>query len=205
MVSRLEGTTELDQGAMSRRAAIAVTVIFLVGFVLIGAGHFGYRKLEGLTSLEGVTSHLRKRHPQTEVMSTATLARLDPVIEDGTVLVIDVRTPEEFAVSRIPRSLHANDRPSLRRLLDGRDSRPDTVVLVDATGHRAAERAAELAGEDAFDVTWLGGGLFAWANENRKLVDNRGQPVRKVHPYHPYWMRLLDKERRAAVSRVREP
>jgi len=132
-------------------------------------------------------------------LTTTTLARLAPAIESGDVLVVDVRTEEEFAVSHLPGSVHAPEAGDVRRLLGERGLPPTTIVVVDATGHRAAPRASEWQAQADGDVTWLAGGLFAWANGGRKLVDKEGEIVQEVHPYHSYWSRLLDEERRAPL------
>jgi 3-mercaptopyruvate sulfurtransferase SseA len=41
------------------------------------------------------------------------------------------------------------------------------------------------------DVSYLAGGIFQWANEERPLVDAAGNPTTRVHPYNRFWGRLL--------------
>ena len=43
-------------------------------------------------------------------------------------------------------------------------------------------------------VSNLEGSIFRWSGEGRPLVDPKGKSTRLVHPYNPYWGRLLDPE-----------
>jgi hypothetical protein len=43
------------------------------------------------------------------------------------------------------------------------------------------------------------GSIFAWANEDRPLVDGEGNPAALVHPYNQFWSRHLTEGKAAEI------
>ncbi len=108
------------------------------------------------------------------------------------LVVLDIRSAEEFAVSRIPGARHVPPEAVLdfaERELASAD-RTDLIVVYCSVGLRSAIAARDLEFLGFTQVKNLRGSLFQWANEGRAL---EGGAV--VHPYNGYWGRLL----RAAV------
>lgn len=127
-------------------------------------------------------------YPDTPTISAERLAeRLDA----APPLLLDVRTPEEFAVSHLAGARRVDPgADALPPWLDGLD-RGTPVVAYCSVGWRSAALVQRLRDGGFTDVANLRGSLFRWANEGRPVV--RGDStVREVHPYDRRWGRLLD-------------
>ncbi len=103
-------------------------------------------------------------------------------------LLIDVRSAEEFAVSRIPGALHAGSHPQLLRLVtDLRTRQPEAdLLLYCSLGWRSARAASYLQQQGVDGLMNLQGSIFAWGNRGLALEDGQG-PVQRVHPYNRLW------------------
>lgn len=94
-------------------------------------------------------------------------SRFAEVIEDGQVLVVDTRSPEEFNEGHIPGAVNIN--------IDGEDfeakvaeldkSRP---VAVYCRGGRRSKEAAEHMVSCGLDVTELSDGILSWQGDVEK-------------------------------------
>ena len=110
------------------------------------------------------------------------------------MILLDVRSTEEFAVSRIPGAQHVLPNAALdfaERELASAD-RAQLIVVYCSVGLRSAVAARDLRFLGFTQVKNLRGSLFQWANEGRGL---EGGAV--VHPYNDYWGRLLHEAFRA--------
>ena len=121
-------------------------------------------------------------HPCAEIAP----AELAAGLVRGDVVLFDVRTPAEQAVSRIagaiaisPAMTPAAWQDSYGATITGR-----RVVFYCAVGVRSARLAAPLGRLN------LRGGIFRWSRESRPLLNDAG-PTRQVHPYDERWGRLL--------------
>ena len=132
--------------------------------------------------------------PDVPVIETANLSELmqDPT---HTLVLLDVREPDEFAVSHLRGAVRVTAPDRAAALL--RDAPADaTVVAYCSVGYRSARLAAALRDRGLADVRNLEGSIFRWANEDRPLF--RGDtPVRHVHPFDETWGVLLEPGRRA--------
>jgi rhodanese-related sulfurtransferase len=144
-------------------------------------------------TLQATIEDVARRWPQIGHIKTAQLAAL---IAAGKVVLFDVRSPAEYAVSRLPGAISvAPDMPTAD-FLDryGGAVSGKTAVFYCSVGVRSsklAERvAAGLKARGAVGVDDLAGGIFAWHGERRALVDGNG-PTDFVHPYDSTWGRLL--------------
>ena len=144
-------------------------------------------------TLQATIEDVARRWPQIGHIKTAQLA---PMIAAGNVVLFDVRTPAEYAVSRLPGAISvAPDMPAAdfldrySKMVSGK-----TALFYCSVGVRSsklAERvAAGLKARGAIAVDDLAGGIFAWHGESRPLVDAKG-PTDFVHPYDSTWGRLL--------------
>ncbi len=104
-------------------------------------------------------------------------------------LLLDVRAPEEYAVSHLQGAQLAPDLAAARRLLAGRPASTPVVVYC-SVGYRSAALARELKRAGFTGVRNLEGSIFAWANEGRPVYRGERQ-VRAVHPYDRRWGRFL--------------
>ena len=142
---------------------------------------------------------LAHRFADVEPVSTAQLekllldARQNP--HPSKLVLLDIRSAEEFAVSRIPGARHVPPETVVdfaERELASLD-RSQLIVVYCAVGVRSAAAARDLKFLGFTQVKNLRGSLFQWANEGRAL---EGAAV--VHPYSHYWGQLL-----RDVSRVK--
>ena len=112
---------------------------------------------------------------------------LTALVAKSRVVLVDVRTAEEFAVSRIKGAVRADQTTEQDVLIRRLGARiPGAVVVLYCTlGPRSvgfginAQDALTTAGAKA--VLTLTGGLIAWVNAGLPLVDAKG-PTRFVHP-----------------------
>jgi len=143
----------------------------------------------------GVEEELRAEHPDVPRVDDEELAaRLaDP---EGPLL-LDARSAEEFAVSRIP-GARSTPTPALALAALAEVPAGRSVVVYCSVGLRSAALAEALRASGRTGVRNLEGGIFRWAEHGRPLVDGAG-PIRAVHPYDRRWGALLPAELRARV------
>jgi len=176
---------------MSRKGIVILAGFFGIAFLLLDLVFRGYREFEAMQSMEKATAAVRRKFPDARPISGAELASL----QDGPapLFLFDVRSEEEYAVSRLRHAVHDADSHNVLSFA----GKPGRTVLYDSHGARSAEFAEALTRQWGHEVSYLEGGIFQWANEGRPLVDAAGNPTDKVHPHNRYWGRLLAPERRA--------
>lgn len=140
--------------------------------------------------LEKIEKITRLAFPEVPNISTAALA--DRMVHsERPLLLVDVRSPEEFAVSHLPGAVNLGAAEEIRECIL-KEGNPD-VVLYCAVGFRSARVARELARAGIRNCANLEGSIFAWANEGRPIY--RGQePVREVYCPGKRWKGLLAEE-----------
>lgn len=136
-----------------------------------------------------------------ETVSHISSDQLNPQNADA-VIILDIREPEEFAVSHIPGAIQIdpsiNEADLLTRIpdLNGRN-----VVVYCSVGRRSsifAERMQDtLVANGATSVTNLEEGIFGWHAEKRALVDADGV-TDVVHPYDEIWKRYVPRQDKTA-------
>ena len=173
-----------------RTLLLILLILFLseVGLV-VAARPLTFRILERL---------IGRDHPGVRRLSTAELALwLGAPASHTHPLLLDVRTPEEFAVSHLAGARRIDPGGADLSPLDG-VPRDTPIVAYCAIGYRSA-RLAERLEQAGFRRVWnLDGSLFAWANEGRLLVSDAG-PATRVHPFDRLWGLLLVRHRRAPL------
>lgn len=107
--------------------------------------------------------------------------QLDKLQKDANPVLVDVRTPEEQAVSMIPGAV---SRQEFEAHPEKYADRP--VVTYCTIGYRSGLYAEELteAGRDAYN---LAGSILAWAHAQREFVTPDGTPTRRLHVYGKKW------------------
>jgi rhodanese-related sulfurtransferase len=104
-------------------------------------------------------------------------------------LLVDARPEADFTMSHIDGAVWIDPaEPDLAVIANVPKSNP--VVVYDAAGTMAAAMALALQGAGYSRVSYLEGGVFAWANSGQRLVD-AGGPARTVYPINWKWGRLL--------------
>lgn len=141
---------------------------------------------------------LRNRFPTVSWITTHELAAWLQDEQRVPPQLLDVRTPQEWDVSRLP---------AARRIDPGSDPvvalagvATDTpIVTYCAVGYRSGQMADRLQKAGFTRVYNLEGSIFAWSNEERPLVRDE-VPVRQVHSYDQFWAKLLSPEARAPLG-----
>jgi len=104
-------------------------------------------------------------------------------------LLVDARPESQFTMSHIDGSVWIDPAaPDLSVIANVPKGNP--VVVYDAAGTTAAAMAQALQGVGYTRVSYLEGGVFAWANSGQQLVD-AGGPAETVYLVNWKWGRLL--------------
>lgn len=181
---------------MSRpRARLVIPLVALLAGVglLFAARPLAFLVLNGLIAREV---------PGVRRISTAGLAAWLADPSRPRPLLLDVRTPQEFAVSHLAGARRIDPGGGDLAALQG-VPRDTPMVTYCSIGYRSGHLAERLRGLGFSRVENLAGSLFAWANEGRPLSAGEGpaeRPAGRVHPYDRRWGLLLAKEVRADLS-----
>ncbi|KAF0242019.1 MAG: rhodanese-like domain-containing [Planctomycetota bacterium] len=141
---------------------------------------------------------IREKFPGVKQLATGDLAAW---LADGKrpkPVLLDVRSEEEWKVSRLPGAKHTPPGTKPDDALAG-VAKDAPVVVYCSVGYRSSAYAEKLQKEGWTNVVNLEGSIFAWANEGRPVVDEKG-PASKVHPYDAKWGELLKQELRAPLK-----
>lgn len=130
------------------------------------------------------------RHPGVDWVTTEQLALWLEGSEGTKPLLLDTRTPEELAISRIAGAERVD--PDAKTPAPEGVAPDRLIVVYCAVGYRSAAIARRLEKQGFERVYNLQGGIFEWANEGRPIVDGQGEPARFVHPFAKKWHRYLD-------------
>lgn len=136
------------------------------------------------------------RRVETEFPSVAHLRIGELVPRSGGAWLFDVRERAEFDVSHLSGAERMAPNISTSAALRQIGARAEGAVIIFycSVGQRSSRLAARtLAGLEsggARAVYNLRGGIFAWHNDARPLIDRFG-PTPYVHPYNESWRRLL--------------
>lgn len=123
------------------------------------------------------------------LITTAELATKMP--QATPPMILDSREKREFEVSRLPTAQWIGYEDfDLSRVATIDRNKP--VVVYCSVGYRSEKIGEQLLSAGFKNVKNLYGGIFAWANEKRPLVDAGKNPVTRVHGYDKHWAKLLD-------------
>ena len=195
----------IDTPTFSRRPAAAV----LVGTIAVAAClamfllSFGPAATE--FTMATVEADVSQRFVQVRQLPAVELAAR--MAAGKAPLLFDVRQDAEYSVShldsavRIDPEISADDFAArYTSAAAGRE-----VVFYCSVGMRSSSLAGEtqeaLIKAGARGVYNLKGGIFAWHNARRPLVDASGA-VDMVHGYNPKWARLVERQDKVVVTPV---
>lgn len=139
---------------------------------------------------------IEANYPDVPTITTDSLAERLADSSAPRPLLLDARTPEEYAVSHLPEAHRVDPDTESFPVLDT-VSQSTPVVVYCSVGYRSARIASRLR-EKGFDAANLQGSIFRWANEGHPVVRD-GTPVRAVHPYDDTWGRLLNEPLRTST------
>jgi len=102
-------------------------------------------------------------------------------LNQGKVVFVDTRKPEEMAVSMLPGAVSKED------FLNHFDSYRDKIAVGYCTiSYRSGVFARDMAAQ-GIRILNLRGGILAWTLEGGKIYDKSGAAVRQVHVYGDKW------------------
>lgn len=148
-------------------------------------------------SLETVINSITRRYPDVAQMETTQLAK--KMEANPELVLIDVRETDEYQVSHLPGAIHAPPNMSTQKLssIIAPKIKDKTVVFYCSVGERSSAMARraqlKLKEKGAKAIYNLKGGIFAWHNEKRHLVNKKG-PTDFVHPFDKNWGRLVQRQ-----------
>jgi rhodanese-related sulfurtransferase len=139
----------------------------------------------GRRDLEKIRVIVRESFPSVSQMGTDALGEWLP---NPSLLLVDVRSPEEFAVSHLPGAVNLQTAAQIAATVNER--KPARTVLYCSVGFRSSRLVHVLARQGLRGVMNLEGSIFQWANEGRAVYQGNRE-VYKVHPYGKRWAGLL--------------
>jgi rhodanese-related sulfurtransferase len=136
---------------------------------------------------------VRNSFPTVQQMSTAELSV--KIERRTTVLLLDARQPDEFAVSHLKNAQNINPDATTFPMLAS-VSKDTEIVVYCSVGYRSSALATRLLAAGFTNVKNLEGSIFKWANEGRPVFSGNRQ-VQRVHPFDATWGRLLNRRLRS--------
>jgi len=133
---------------------------------------------EKRAAIDRMTAEYRKEYEDVPELSVSELVSR---METEDVIVVDVRTRPEQAVSMIPGAIPQSEFESHKEKYKDK-----TVITYCTIGSRSG-RYAHLLRSEGFIAHNLSGSILAWAHAGRLLVGPGGAETRRVHVYGPKW------------------
>lgn len=120
----------------------------------------------------------------------------DVLYADAPVLLVDVRSDKEYAVSRLPGAVHLDDHQAL---LTYARAHPDAeLVLYCSVGVRSSQAVQWLQAQGVSRAKNLEGSIFEWHNRGLPMENDQGA-TDEVHGYNLFWRtRYLSEDARNA-------
>ncbi|MBF2013847.1 MAG: rhodanese-like domain-containing protein [Rivularia sp. T60_A2020_040] len=106
-----------------------------------------------------------------------------------TPLIIDARSPEEYAVSHLKKA-QLIETDNLDKIILSEVPLDKPIVVYCSIGYRSGKLAQQLSSAGYENVFNLSGGIFQWINQGNPVFQNHHQ-VEVVHPFNSIWGKLL--------------
>lgn len=135
-------------------------------------------------SWQSINDDIARKFPEVKNISTDRLAQ---ILGGEYIYLIDVRQPEEFAVSSIKGAVNIVSPKDITT------SHDDLIIVYCSVGYRSAKFASQLQQAGYTRVYNLHGSIFDWANKGYPLYQNAGL-TNYVHPFDDKWGKLLKKK-----------
>lgn len=110
------------------------------------------------------------------------------------VHIFDTRKEEEYEVSHIPGAEHVGYRSFDPQTIQ-EVPKSDTIILYCSIGYRSEKIGEQLQKMGYQNVFNLYGSIFEWANQNFPLVNEAGQPTKKIHTYNRNWSKWVEDQK----------
>ncbi len=127
-------------------------------------------------------SEYARKFPQVRGITVSNFKRLQ---QQDKIVLVDVRSPQERAVSIIPGAL------SLEEFEQNLDRYKDDLIVVYCTiGYRSGKYAQKLQ-QQGLNILNLEGSLLAWSHIGGKLVNSSGN-TQKIHVFSDKWQLIAE-------------
>jgi phage shock protein E len=105
-----------------------------------------------------------------DAITDVDVAGASQIVDDGNAVILDVRTPEEFAAGHLPDAININVESSdFATKVAGLDESTETLVYC-RTGNRSGVATDQMAELGFTDLADLQGGIEAWAAAGEQVV-----------------------------------
>lgn len=142
-----------------------------------GSGQAGALDEQKRAAVYRMFANYSEDFPEVPVMTPHTAMEM---AKDERAVFVDVREPEEMAVSMLPGAV-----PAEIFLKNPDRWRNQTIVLYCTIGYRSGKLAQELAAK-GISTTNLAGGILGWVFEGGRVYRHEAE-VKKVHVYGKKW------------------
>jgi rhodanese-related sulfurtransferase len=105
-----------------------------------------------------------------DAITDVDVAEASQIVDEGNTVILDVRTPEEFAAGHLPDAININVESSdFATKVAGLDESAETLVYC-RTGNRSGVATDQMAELGFTDLADLQGGIEAWAAAGEQVV-----------------------------------
>lgn len=163
-----------------------VLFTFLLLLASCGGLRTGHEPATGaarLKQIEALYQGYRRDFPDVKEITPQGVLELE---QAGPTVLVDVRAPEERAVSMLPGAIARETFEAARDLY-----RNQTVVAYCTIGARSGEYA-EILRREGIDAYNLKGSILAWTHAGLPLRDTQGKDTKRVHVYGSKWNLVAD-------------
>jgi len=174
--------TESRYGSVWIRRIAVVLLGGAIGAVFLASPSAETTTMSDKEKKERIESLYQKYERKFPEVQGITATELHRDLEGGReVILVDVRKPEEQAVSMIPGAI------TQQEFEDRQDSlRGETIVTYCTAGYRSGLYAKKLQ-KKGWQVLNLEGSLLAWTHAAGPLTDSQGETTKRVHVYSADW------------------
>jgi len=116
----------------------------------------------------------------------------EDIKDTETVLLLDTRKKEEYAVSHLKNAIWVGDKafdPSA--ILEQLPDKQKPIIVYCSIGVRSEDIGEKLLALGYTNVQNLYGGIFQWKNNNGLVYNLKNQPTDSVHAFDKHWGKLL--------------
>jgi rhodanese-related sulfurtransferase len=111
---------------------------------------------------------------------------------DDRLIILDIRSPEEYQVSRIPGAKFINYESFGKEDVKGVPKNAEIVVYC-SVGYRSERIGKKMLDMGFENVRNLYGGIFQWKNEDNEVINQHQSVTDSVHTYNKKWSKWLEK------------
>ena len=164
-----------------------VVIWVCIILTIFGCRHYVVQSDDGKRQkIDALYRNYAREFPQVEGITVEELQKLQQLQKQAkNIVLVDVRSPEERAVSIVPGAVAADE---FERNLE--QYKNATVIAYCTIGYRSG-KYAEKWRQQGLKILNLEGSLLAWSHVQGELIDATGV-TKKVHVFGPQWQLIPD-------------